>query len=470
MITIRTTDVEFHGGRPRTAPLTWGQEVIWDLVRDWDDARSYAVLTRWLPIPLLLSVGDVLECVAELLRRHEALRTMYRPTTSGDATQEVLGSGTLPVELCDRPTDDDTDWTTIVTDCLVRAAQVGFDHDKELPIRFSVIMKDGIPILLSFAVSHLSADFVAADLLVADLTALLRARVDGRPAPGARTALQPADLAALENRPEGQLLTIEAARFIRRQLDRAHPGMLPTRAQPATPRFFRGQLESDAVALAVGPAARRHRSSPSALLLAVTSALMRCVCPGDAFPVDIMQGNRTLPELAGTVCTLSQSIPTVVDLTAGTFAALTEHCAAVLAQARSHGRHRHRVVAALADEAGVGSAAHFNDIWSHLPGRPTRPPATLEELTARTADSAFSWPERVDLKNKALFMGVRGTAERVHLSLFADTALLPPGDIRAFLDTFERTTVTLAYQDVPLAQVAAWYAESRTRYADVDHG
>ncbi|KWV33636.1 hypothetical protein AWV63_05975 [Micromonospora rifamycinica] len=464
MITMRTTEVEFHGGRVRTAPLTWGQEVIWDLMRDWENARTFAVLTRWMPVPLVLGLDAVREGIGDLMRRHEALRTRYHRTPTGDGTQEVLAAGSLPVELVDRSIEDPTDWTDIVTECLARNAAGGFDHETDLPVRFSVILQDGIPILLTFAVSHLSADFISADLLVADLTALLRARVDGRPVPPARPALQPADLAAREERPEGQLLDIEATRFIQRQLSRTHPDMLPPRATPVTPRFHRGQLESDAVAMAVGPAARRYRTTPSTILLSVFTALMRSVLPGPVCPVDIMLSNRMEPELATMVCSLSQGIMTVVELGGDSFAELVAQCTAVLTEARSHGRHRQRTTLGLISRAAARRGCQFNDIWSQLPGRP-RPPATLAELSAVTASSSFSWVERVAEKNKDLFMGIRGTAERIHLSLFVDTALLPPGDIRAFLDTFERTVVTLAFEDVPLDQVARWFTESCARYA-----
>lgn len=463
MITVRAAEVEFHGGRARTAPLTWGQEIMWDLLRS-GDARSFAVVTGWLPIPLLLSVGDVLAALGELLRRHEGLRTRYRRTARGDGTQDVLGSGSLAIELVDRSTDDPTDYTALITDYLTRASEAGFDLDRELPIRFSMICENGIPVLLAFAVSHLAADFVSADLIVAELTAMLRARVDGAPPPRPRAALQPVDLASLEHRPEGQLRNVEAVRFIRRQLDRAYPDMLPARAAPATPRFFRGQLESAAVAVAVRPAARRYRTTPSALLLSITTALMRGVCPGPAYPIDILQGNRLTPELAGTVGNLSQGILTVVDLTGDSFADLVRHCSAVLAQARQHAWHRKRLTEDMITEAGLRRGCQFNDVWSQQAGRARRPPATLDELAAMTATSTFAWPERVPWKNKDLFVGIHGVAERIRLSLFADTALLPQPEIRAFLDTFERTAVTLAFEDVALDRIAQWFAESSARY------
>lgn len=470
MITTGTAEVEFHSGRPRQAPLTWGQETLWDLMRNGNQTRTYAVLTRWLPVPLLLRGDEVLEELGELMRRHEALRTLYHPTASGDATQEVLGHGSLTVEVIDRTADDPTDYGSIVTDRLVRAAEAGFDHEKELPIRFSIILENGIAVLLAFAVSHLSADFASAELLVSELTARLQARADGNPAPPPRPGLQPVDLARWENRPEGQLLNIEAGRYIRRQLDRVYPEMLPARVAPVTPRFFRGQLESDAVAVAVGPAARRHRTTPSVFLLAITTALVRCISPGQAYPIDIMQSNRVTPELSGTVCCLSQGILTVVDLAADSFADLVRRCAATMAEAKQYGRHRLRTTQDLVDAAEFGQGCQFNDIWSSLPGRPTRPPATRQDLERKTTASTFAWLEKEDFKNKDLFMGIRGTAERIHLSLFADTALLPPADLRAFLDTFERTAVALAFEDVSLDQIDRWFTESCARYAQVKHG
>lgn len=463
MITRSTAEVEFHGGRARTAPLAWGQQSSWDTKREWELAgKTFFVLTRWQPIPLLLSLGDVQQQLAELLLRHESLRTLYHPTANGDATQEVLGTGSLTIEVFDRPAEDPVEFTALVTDCLVRYEEMGFDHDKELPIRFSVLMHEGIPVLLVLGVSHMSADFISADIVAADIATLLQARADGKPIPAARPALQPADLAAFENSPAGQLLNIEAMRYLRRQVERSLPGMLPARAAPASPRFLRGELESEAIPVALRAAARRYRTTTSVLLLSITTALVRCCCPGPVCPVDIMQNNRATPDLFGTVSSLNQAVATTVDLTAADFGAVVAHCAAAMASARRHGRYSGRAAQeALRAAADAEPGCQFNDMWSTLPQPPAKQPPTGAELERLAEATTFTWPQESEAEGKVLFVDTRGTPDRIHLSLFADTALLSPDEIRGFLHAFERTTMTLALADMSLAQIARQFDEHR---------
>ncbi|WDZ82634.1 condensation domain-containing protein [Micromonospora cathayae] len=469
MITESSAEFEFHGGRARSAPLAWGQQGTWDVIRHWyPETKPFFVLTRWLPVPLLLELGDVLEELAELMRRHEALRTLYHASERGEVTQEVLPGGVVTVDLYDRPADDPVSFTDIVTTCVERGTATGFDHEREVPIRFAVALHEGIPVLVVFAVSHLSADYLSADLLAAELNALLRARVDRVPAPPARPAAQPVDLATFERSPQGQLLNVEAMRHLRQHLDRITPGLLPARATPVTPRFHRGELESDAMPVALRAAARRHRTTTSVLLLAVSMALLGRFCPGPVLPLDIMQSNRSTPELFHTVSSLNQAVRTAVDLPAVTFADLVERAARVMAQARAYarydGRAAQQVIATAARSRGTDfePGCQFNDMWSTLPrpaGRPVTDPAELDRLAAATT---FGWPQTADAEGMVVFLDVRGTAERLQLSLMADTALLPPDDIRAVLFAFERVAIALATGEVTLAGMHAILDGCRT--------
>ncbi|MCE7000193.1 hypothetical protein LZG04_36070 [Saccharothrix sp. S26] len=457
MITESTAEVEFHGGRARTGHLTWGQQSTWDGLRQWlPEIKPFFFLTRWLPVPLLLELGDVLDVVGELMRRHESLRTHFHVSASGDVTQEVLGSGVLRVEVHDRPADDPVQFGDIVTACWQRGTATPFDHSRELPIRLSIALHEGIPVLVVFALSHMAADYTGTEVLVTELAALLQARADGSPPPPVRPSLQPVDLAASERSPAGQLLNVEALRGLRAELARMPPAT-PARAEPASPRYVGADLDSEALPVAVRLAARRCRTTTSVLMLAIATALVRCFCPGPLHRLDVMQSNRVTPELMGSVTTLNQAVRTVVDLRADTFADLLRQAERTMADARARSRYDTRaareVVRAWGGELEPGT--QFNDMWSTIP-KPRAATAVMD-----TSKSELTWPATSDAEDMVLYLDTRGTADRMQLVLMADTAVLAREEIGGFLLAFERIAVLLATEDVPLERVGELFADSR---------
>ncbi|HWO58926.1 MAG TPA: hypothetical protein VNO31_02630 [Umezawaea sp.] len=453
MITETTVQAEFHGGRARVAPLTWGQRGTWDGIHEWlPEVKPFFVLTRWLPVPLLLSVGDVLEQISELLLRHESLRTLFHASPRGDATQEVLASGALDVSVFDRPADDPVDFSGIVTDCLVRAGATAFDHDEELPVRISLALHEGIPVLVVLGVSHMAADHTGTELLVAELTAMLQARADGRPVPAAKPSVQPVDLATRQNSPDGQLLNVEAMRHLREHVTRMPPPA-PARAVPLEPRFVRGEIESSALPVAVRAAARRLRTTTSVVLLSITTGLLRHLCPGPVFRLDVMQGNRLAPDLFNAVTTLNQAVKTVVDLDVADFDEVLRRSAATMVAAKRHARYDGRLAAEVLRDVVLPPGCQVNDMWSTLP----------RSRATSSAATTLAWPERTAHEDMALYLDTGGTPDRMRLSLMADTALLPPDDIRAFLFAFERIAGELADGDVALERFGEVFAEAPYR-------
>ncbi|WBQ05159.1 condensation domain-containing protein [Kribbella sp. CA-293567] len=465
MITESTAQVEFFGGRARVAPLAWGQQGSWDVMRDWLlQDKPFFVVTRWQSIPLLLGLPDVLAVLGELMIRHEGLRTLYHATERGDAQQEVLAGGSVTITVFDRPAEDPVEFSDIVADCLVRAEADHFDHETQVPVRFYVAMHQGIPVLAVFGISHLSADYSSADVVSADLAALLQARADGTGVPAVKAALQPADLAAYENSPEGQLLNVEALSHLREQLRLIPATPLPARHEPASPRYFRGELESEAIPVAVRAAARKRRTTTSVVLLSITTALVRCFAPGPAVGVDLMQGNRGSAESMHSVSSLNQAVRTALHLTGESFEDILRQSEAVTSAARRHSRYDVRAAREVfrveADRRGVEPepGCQFNDMWSTLPRPSGRPDSSAAELDRLLTASTFDWPQKSEIEGMALFLDTRGTAERIKLSLLADTALLSPGEIQGFLFAFEQVAVLLASSVPSLDRISALFA------------
>ncbi|MEV6708592.1 hypothetical protein, partial [Micromonospora wenchangensis] len=100
------------------------------------------------------------------------------------------------------------------------------------------------------------------------------------------------------------------------------------------------------------------------------------------------------------------------------------------------------------------------DRWSLQP-RPAGPAPGPQALAGLAATTTFEWPQRAAAEAMPLYVDASGTAERIHLSLMADTALLTPADIRGFLYAVEQVAMELARDDVSLRRVTEIFDSHR---------
>src|ERR1700731_4689293 len=75
---MRSIPVEFTGERAGEGPLTLGQLDVYNWLSQTPD-HLYAILCVELPVPAVVSVGEVAEAAGVLIARHESLRTTYVP-------------------------------------------------------------------------------------------------------------------------------------------------------------------------------------------------------------------------------------------------------------------------------------------------------------------------------------------------------------------------------------------------------
>jgi hypothetical protein len=189
----------FGGMRFARGPLTPEQRIVLE------SAGHPGQFERVVPVPAGADLPDVCDAVHALVCRHETLRTRFPP---GGHEQVVDGAGLLPLRMCGS-----------VEEARAALAVEPFDVVGEWGIRVAVVGTDERPRSVFLCLSRLAVDAWAADLVVDDLSSLLRT-TDRRRVPAAR---QPVELAAAELEPDSLARQANALAHLREVLLAAPP-------------------------------------------------------------------------------------------------------------------------------------------------------------------------------------------------------------------------------------------------------
>ena len=455
-------EVAFQGRREATGPIAWGQCTTWDDIHYFlPDTLPFFVLKRMVPVPAGLSLDDVLAELAELVSRHETLRSHYFLEPSGDVTTSVVRSGTLAVTVLDVDSPPSEMAEETLKPLVYEISGTWFDHATELPVRPGVLVYQGIPALVVLGISHVSVDMQAAGMLAAELTDLLSARRAGVPRPAAVEAMQPIDVAAWEHSERGQRKSESALAHRRKQLDVIAPTMFGDPRPGESPRYWRGCLTSTAVPLALRILDERYTGGIPAILLSTDILLLHALTGSDQVTVGLVFGNRTTADTRPVISSLSETVITTFTRGQGTFADLVSRTWSTCMRSYMHGRFDDRAAVALTEQVGrergvqFDLTCRFNDTWSFgLADKPEGAVLDPETVRAALPESTFHFPDQTDLDKITFYVDIGGDGQTVRLNLLADTRRVPPASIEAFLRGYEQALVALAERDLCLDHAA----------------
>ncbi|MEV5576836.1 amino acid adenylation domain-containing protein [Spirillospora sp. NPDC052269] len=172
--------------RPEWLPLSFGQQRMWFLHRLEGPSG-----TNNIPLALrlvgVLDVGALEAAWADVVGRHEALRTIF-PENDGTACQLVLDPPESRIPTVALREED-------LPPALNEEAELGFDLEDELPWRVRLFVLAADVHVLSVVVHHIAADGWSMGVLARDLSAAYAARVAGGPPEWAPLPVQYADFA-----------------------------------------------------------------------------------------------------------------------------------------------------------------------------------------------------------------------------------------------------------------------------------
>lgn len=437
--TDRRSEVTFSGGRSGSGPATWGQQAIWDVVRNLGtDAARYNV-SGGVPLPAPVPVDRVEAAVRDLVLLHESLRTRLRTGDGGRVEQVVHAAGGIPVVT--RPADPDTVTGTAyaLRDELLA---VPFDAERQWPLRVGMVHAGGGVRYVVFFLSHTASDGWGLRNLLADFAALLRG-----PLP-ARDLLQPLEEAAFQTSERGRRRDAAARRSWLDKLGRGPASLFPARAgRPPAATFPNAVLNSPALGLALDRVAATLSVSPAAVVLAAAAAAAaRLTGVGEAV-FQVVVNNRFLPGMAAGVTTIAQEgLFHLTETGGGDFPDLVRRTFGAALSAQRHAYYDKlaldRAVAAL--EHPADHSCFVNDQRGLMPALnfAAPAPAPLREALTRTR---LTWPvEHEPRRGVSFALDAQDAPGALELAMTADSALMPRADMETFLYTIEDLVVRAA--------------------------
>ncbi|MEV0693851.1 condensation domain-containing protein [Streptomyces sp. NPDC050388] len=436
--------VRFSGQRTGDAPLTWGQQWLWEEVEKFAPHHEHLNLSEVVDVPEGVSLPDVLTALQRLLEQWESVRTTYSVGPSGEPQQHVPSGGTLDVVERTARAEEARSAAHALAAAL---RSVPFPLDG-FPIRAGVVTSEGCPRHLVIVIFHLATDGWDLRNLLAEIKQLLAAPGEERTV---AARIHPLDQSECQRGPEGRAVSERSLTYWKKQLLNAPADMFSGRAPvPESPRFQESYVESEALAVAIRDLSRHLKASPTVIFLALASVCLGRLTGEPRVLLLLGCHNRFSPSKRAATGPLYQDAPLTVDLAGADFQAVVRRTWRASLSAYSAAKWDPRLVEAAVQEVvrerGQSVDLSCNAIVMLEPhtGLPPSPsPADagfVEALRSRTRKLKMPGTAQ-DRTGRRFFLRAQNTSRAVLTSLRTDTTVLSGEDCAQFLDDVEELAV-----------------------------
>ncbi len=305
---------------PGALPLSFSQQRLW-FIEQLDPGDPAYNLPVALRLRGRLDVAALERSVAEVARRHETLRTVFRPGADGDAAQVVLEPGPFAFRRVDLAGLPEAEREARVRELAREEAAAPFDLAAGPLLRGTLLRLGEDHAVALFTVHHIVSDEWSTPILVREVSALYGASLHGEPSPLPELPVQYADYAAWQRRWLDGETTGRQLAYWRERLRGAPPLLeLPTdRPRPAAPspeggfRVFHLPAE---LADALRALSRREGATLFMTLLAGFQALLARYAGTDDVLVGTPVAGRTRLETEGMIGFFVNTLVLRADLSA----------------------------------------------------------------------------------------------------------------------------------------------------------
>jgi amino acid adenylation domain-containing protein len=293
-----------HRERAATCPISFAQQRLWLLDQLEPGAPAYNLPTA-MRLTGLLNVPALEQSLSEVVRRHEALRTIF-PAVEGGPVQVISPAQPLALTVVDLSQLAEAERENQARYIATEEARRPFDLAKGPLLRTALLRLAEQQQILLITMHHIISDGWSMGVLFRELGAIYEAYCGGRPSPLAELPIQYADYAVWQREwLQGEVLEKHLS-YWKRQLAAA-PALLelPTdRPRPAV-QTFRGGRETVALSRELSEAlerlGRREGASLFMVLLAAFQLLLNRYTGQDDIVVGTPITSRHRVELEGLI-------------------------------------------------------------------------------------------------------------------------------------------------------------------------
>ncbi|ATQ70919.1 MULTISPECIES: non-ribosomal peptide synthetase [Methylosinus] len=361
--------------RGEPSPLSPAQQRQWFLWRLDPQSTAYHIQCV-LRIAGALDVDVMREAVAELGRRHDSLRCVFRARTDGEAEQIVRADVSLDLKLIDLRDVAKDRREARAAETLRELDAQRFDLTCGPLARAALVRLDDQAYVLALVTHHIVSDGASMQILVDDLAALYAARVAGA-SPPQSPALHYTDYAAWRREhPDVEAHERQLA-FWRERLDVAPGEAQPVLAlqtdhpRPTVARYAAGHHRFELPADVLIGLRRQAESRGATLfmaLLAAFQALLHRYTGQNDIRVGVPVANRGRPELRSVVGLFVNTLVlrTVVDGRMSFSHVLEEVREAAIGAQANQDLPFEQLVEALQPERSLSHSPLFQVMFNHL--------------------------------------------------------------------------------------------------------
>ncbi|GAA4187853.1 hypothetical protein GCM10022252_22140 [Streptosporangium oxazolinicum] len=428
--------------------MTWGQTAIWEVLRWLPPGDASLNLLAGCEVEPGRDLDDVLAAVRALVERHDALHTLFPQDDpdGGKPVQVVVPSGDLEVAVHETGTRSPAN---VAAYAGARLRDAPFDVGRELPLRVAVVTRQGVPVRVILAMSHLAVDGWSLKIVCDDLRTLLSA-----PAALGLPAEQPLVRAAYE-------ASERAGQRERRAFDywagavRELPRVwLEDLRQGGEARQGWSEIRSRALSRAVRALAARAGVTPGMVLQAAVALLLGLYKDEDDVALRLIVSTRFKPETRRFVGAFNQNALLRLRLRHESFSGFLSHAGRAALAAYSTCEYDpvrlEELVARVTAERGIGADGYcfYNDIRFDAPAAPAGRHLSPPEYDALLDETELVEPPHdTDQKGATFFLYVHELSERAVLTLCADRRFLEPRGPADFLLDLEWLAVEALHTD-----------------------
>jgi pristinamycin I synthase-3/4 len=293
-------------GRREPLPLSFSQQRLWFLAELEPDSPFYN-LPAAVRLRGELSEAALRRALGEIVRRHEALRTVFRPGGDGAPVQEVRAApDDFPLPVVDLRTFPPSEARAEALRLAAAEARAPFDLCRGPLLRALLVRVADREHVLVLTLHHIAGDAWSVGLLFAELGALYGAFREGAASPLAPLPVQYPDYAAWQRAwLSDQALEAQLA-YWRARLEGAPARLeLPTDRPRPPVQSHRGKVlpfdVSPELTRRLRALSRREDATPFMVLLAAFALVLQRLSGTDDLVVGAPVAGRTRPEVEGLI-------------------------------------------------------------------------------------------------------------------------------------------------------------------------